>query len=204
MALYQKSKFYVGSCGEPIIFELFDKFKDVPLIGLEYLVEIIQGPNVDPTYECLLCKTTLESKDVISCVVSARHRLKYLEKFYSTAHKKFDLEPNIEKWEQLTFDFLESVSRKIEEKHGRLSVTVVTKADYDKQLFASRIEDGPHFRQSSELDFVFLPNVFKVSPFLYIPPEAGELFTEYFFFSFEIKMTFPFVRKKKGFCLFHS
>ena len=206
MALYQKSKFYVGSCGEPIIFELFDKFKDVPLIGLEYLVEIIQGPNVDPTYECLLCKTTLESKDVISCVVSARHRLKYLEKFYPTAHEKFDLEPNLEKWEQLTFDFLESVARKIEEKHGRLSVTVVTKADYDiqKQLFASRIEDGPHFRQSSELDFVFLPNVFNVSPFLYIPPEAGELLTEYFFFSFEIKMTFPFVRKKKGFCLFHS
>jgi hypothetical protein len=26
---------------EPIIFKLFDKFKDAPLIGLEYLVEII-------------------------------------------------------------------------------------------------------------------------------------------------------------------
>jgi hypothetical protein len=63
---------------EPIIFKLFDKFKDAPLLGLEYLVEIIHGPNVDPTYECLLCRTTLESKDVISCVVSARHRLKYL------------------------------------------------------------------------------------------------------------------------------
>ena len=204
MALYKKTKFYVGSCGEPIICELFNE--DVPLIGLEYLVEIIQGPNVDRTYECLLCKTTLESKDVISCVVSARHRLKYLEKFYSTAHQKFDLEPNLEKWEQLTFDFLESVARKIEEKHGRLSVTVVTKADYDiqKQLFASRIEDGPHFRQSTELDFSFLPNVFMVSPFLYVPPEAGELLTEYFFFSFEIKMTFSFARKKKGFCLFLS
>ena len=63
---------------EPIIFKLFDKFKDAPLIGLEYLVEIIHGPNVDPTYENLLTKTTLNAKDVISDVVSARHRLKYL------------------------------------------------------------------------------------------------------------------------------
>ena len=63
---------------EPIIFKLFDKFKDAPLIGLEYLVEIIPGPNVDPTYENLLTKTTLNAKDVISDVVSARHRLKYL------------------------------------------------------------------------------------------------------------------------------
>ena len=63
---------------EPIIFKLFDKFKDAPLIGLEYLVEIIHGPNVDPTYENLLTKNTLNAKDVISDVVSAKHRLKYL------------------------------------------------------------------------------------------------------------------------------
>ena len=175
MSLYQKSRFYVG-WDEPTIFKLFDKFKDVPLIGIEYLVEIIHEP--DRTYECLLCMTTLDSKDVISDVGSAKHRLKYLEKFYSTAHKKFDLEPNIENWQQLTFDFLESVARRIEEKHGRLSVTVVTKADYDKnkQLFVSTIEDGPHFRQSSELNFSFMPNVFEVSPFLYIPPEPGNYF----------------------------
>ena len=75
---------------EPIIFKLFDKFKDAPLLGLEYLVEIIQGPNVDPTYECLLCHTTLESKDVISCVVSARHRLKYLVSQTSVSYKTAD------------------------------------------------------------------------------------------------------------------
>lgn len=51
-------------------------------------------------------------------------------------------------WERPTFDFLESVAMRIEEKHGRLSVTVVTKADYDKnkEFFLSRVEDGPHFR----------------------------------------------------------
>lgn len=147
---------------EPIIFKLFDKFKDAPLIGLEYLVEIIHGPNVDPTYENLLTKTTLNAKDVISDVVSARHRLKYLEKFYPTARAKFAQVPNMDVWERATFDFLESVAMRIEEKHGRLSVTVVTKADYDqnKQFILNRIEEGPHFRQSHEQDFANLPDPF--------------------------------------------
>merc|ERR1712008_152563 len=102
------------------------------------------------------------SKDVISCVVSARHRLKYLEKFYSTARAKFAQVPNMDIWERPTFDFLESVAMRIEEKHGRLSVTVVTKADYDKnkEFLLSRIEDGPHFRQSPEQDFAGLPDPF--------------------------------------------
>ena len=77
---------------EPIIFKVFDKFKDAPLIGLEYIVEIIHGPNVDPTYECLLCKTSLKASDVISCVISAKHRLKYLvSHVYFMFHPHFEL-----------------------------------------------------------------------------------------------------------------
>ena len=170
------------------ISQILENFNDAPLIGLEYLVEIIHKPNVEPTYECLLCMATLETKDVISDVVTARHRLKYLEKFYPTAYSKFAHEPNMEIWEQLTFDFLETVARRIEEKHGRLPVTVVTKADYDKnslEFFVSRIDDGAHFKESRDLDFAYLPNVFNVSPFSYIPPESpslldGELLSMYF------------------------
>jgi len=147
---------------EPIIYKLFDNFKEAPLVGLEYLVEIINGPNVDPTYECLLCQTTLDAKEVISCICSAKHRLKYLEKFYATARAKFAQVPNMDIWERPTFDFLESVAMRIEEKHGRLSVTVVTKNDYDqnKEFILKRIEDGPHFRQSQEQDFANLPDPF--------------------------------------------
>lgn len=147
---------------EPVIFKLFDKFRDAPLIGLEYLVEIIHGPNVDPTYECLLCKRQLEAQSVISCVVSANHRLKYLEKFYPIARAKFAQVPNRDVWERPTFDFLESVAMRIEEKHGRLSVTNITKSDYDqnKEFILARIEDGQHFRQSPEQDFTNLPDPF--------------------------------------------
>ena len=63
---------------EPVIFKILDKFKEVPLIGLEYIVEVIHGPSTDPTYECLLCNTKFDSSGVVSDVVSAFHRLKYL------------------------------------------------------------------------------------------------------------------------------
>ena len=81
-------------------------------------------------------------------MVSAKHRLRYLEKFYPIANGKFAQVPNIDIWERATFDFLESVAERIEEKHGRLSVTVVTKSDYvmNKESILTKIEDGPHFK----------------------------------------------------------
>ena len=56
--------------------------------------------------------------------------------------------PNMEVWKTPTFDFLEGVAQKIEQKHGRLSVTNATKTDYDqnKEKILDRIESGPHFR----------------------------------------------------------
>ncbi len=51
-------------------------------------------------------------------------------------------------WERPTYDFLESVTMRIEEKHGRLAVTVVTADDFqrNKNEIIRKIEDGPHFR----------------------------------------------------------
>lgn len=147
---------------QPIIFKIFDKFDDAPLLGLEYLVEIIHGPNVDPSYECLLCRTKLAANDVISCVISAKHRLKYLEKFYPIAFGKFNQVPNMDVWKKPTFDFLEGVAMRIEQKHGRLSVTNATKIDFDqrKKEFIHNIEAGPHFKQAPDQDFSNLPDPF--------------------------------------------
>ena len=70
------------------------------------------------------------------------------ERYYPIARTKFAQVPNMDIWERPTFDFLESVAMRIEEKHGRLSVNVVTKADYDKnkERILNRVEDGPHFK----------------------------------------------------------
>lgn len=51
-------------------------------------------------------------------------------------------------WKKPTFDFLESVAMRIEQKHGRLSVTNATKIDFDqrKKEIIHDIEAGPHFK----------------------------------------------------------
>ena len=61
---------------------------------------------------------------------------------------KFSQVPNMDIWKTPTFDFLESVAMRIEQKHGRLSVTNATKMDYDKnkEKILKKIEDGPHFK----------------------------------------------------------
>ncbi len=56
--------------------------------------------------------------------------------------------PNTNVWERVTFDFLDSVASRIEGKNGRMTSTVVTKADFDvkKEQLYKRIDEGNHFR----------------------------------------------------------
>ena len=62
---------------EAAIQQMVDDFKEAPLIGIEFIVEILV-PNADPIYKCELCCTTLTAKTVISDLISSAHRLKYL------------------------------------------------------------------------------------------------------------------------------
>ena len=65
---------------------MLNKFQDAPLIGLEFLVEILHGPSsagpsggsTDPIYHCILCDKTFDAAGVISDVLSAEHRLAYM------------------------------------------------------------------------------------------------------------------------------
>merc|ERR1719150_572488 len=65
-------------------------------------------------------------------------------------------------WKKPTFDFLEGVAMRIEQKHGRLSVTNATKIDFDqrKKEIIHDIEAGPHFKQAPDQDFSNLPDPF--------------------------------------------
>ena len=68
----------VSSLCESVIKPKLDAYKELPLIGLEYLVEISGSRHEDPIFKCLLCKTTLNEETVISDFTSTDHRLEYL------------------------------------------------------------------------------------------------------------------------------
>jgi hypothetical protein len=62
---------------EPVLQRMLAKYKDAPVIGLEFVAEVLRE-NREPIYHCFLCNANLESTNVISDVISAEHRLKYL------------------------------------------------------------------------------------------------------------------------------
>ena len=62
---------------EPLIKETLDRFREAPLIGVEYIVEILI-PRNEPMYKCMICKNTFDAAGIVADLVSANHRLKYL------------------------------------------------------------------------------------------------------------------------------
>ena len=65
------------SPSEPLILDALTRFKEAPLIGLEYVVEILRSRS-EPIYKCMICRRTFESDELIADVISTTHRLGYL------------------------------------------------------------------------------------------------------------------------------
>ena len=55
-----------------------EEYRDAPLIGLEYLVEIQGSRHSDPVFKCLLCNKTFDEEGVIQDLTSPDHRYAYL------------------------------------------------------------------------------------------------------------------------------
>ena len=62
---------------EPAVLQLLERFKEAPLLGLEFIAEILR-PKKDPLYYCFLTSKELEVRDLVKCVTSAQRRLIYL------------------------------------------------------------------------------------------------------------------------------
>jgi hypothetical protein len=131
---------------EPAVKRLLDAFRDAPVIGAEFVVEIVR-PRDQPLYHCSLCDTNFDAAGIVSDLISAHHRVEYLAKYFPTASKMFAKVPNQSVWQRPTYDFLESVAMRIEEKSGRMVPKVVSgeenfKNNYEK--IKAEIENGEH------------------------------------------------------------
>jgi len=61
---------------------LLDKYRDAPLVGIEFIVEVAPaGAGIEadePAYHCFLCDRPTDAVGLIPCIISAEHRLAYL------------------------------------------------------------------------------------------------------------------------------
>ena len=68
----------------------------VPLLGLEYLVEVESHQGTRSPTLCLLCaKELLQPRDLASHCSSPTHRLQYLEAFFPVVRRKFARVPDL-------------------------------------------------------------------------------------------------------------
>lgn len=49
-----------------------------PLIGIEYVVELIDNKAKEPFYVCTLCDKRCDPRNILPQITSHRHRMKYL------------------------------------------------------------------------------------------------------------------------------
>ena len=136
-----------------------------PVIGLEYLVEVREeGYRTNPKTLCLLCSKDTQASSMVGHVLSASHRLKYLESFFPIAARKFAKVPNLGVWQKATFNHLESVIARIETKLGRLKPWIVVGTHFlniEMEAIRATVEAGQHFKEAVGLNFRTIPDPFE-------------------------------------------
>lgn len=60
-----------------------DKCKNMSLIGLEYILELMMCEGKEPSYTCVICEKRGDPRTIMDHLTSYKHRLKYLVSFYS-------------------------------------------------------------------------------------------------------------------------
>jgi len=146
-----------------VLTSLLPLYKAAPLVGLQFVVEVLAG-SAPPTYYCFLCKAELTLKELMFHLLSAEHRLSYLDKFFPTVRLKFAKVPNRRFWEIQTYEFLDSVVNRIECKFGRGKPFIVENSEMfeaEKSRMMAALDSGDHPRESAALNFVSLPDPFQ-------------------------------------------
>ncbi|XP_040163003.1 uncharacterized protein CG7065-like [Anopheles arabiensis] len=139
---------------------VLDGYRDGPLVGLEYIVELIDSANgADPVYSCVLCNLYNNNESGITThMIGMGHRFKFLEKHYPTVRKM--LSPyrnnNQENGGQVFFRVVQTVCEAIEDHHGRLTPQVYEAAEFERNRvkFGQQISFGTHFDERTGPKFV--------------------------------------------------
>jgi len=145
-----------------VLSSLLPLYKAAPLIGVQFIVEVLAGDE-DPEYHCLLCKFKSGPSELMFHLLSAEHRLCYLDKYFPSVRMKFSRVPNRRFWEIPTYEFLDSVINRIEFKFGRCTPFISENSEMfekNKSLIHKTIETSDYPRESEMLNFASLPDPF--------------------------------------------
>ncbi|XP_035900892.1 uncharacterized protein CG7065-like isoform X1 [Anopheles stephensi] len=139
---------------------VLDGYRDGPLVGLEYIIELTDSANgSEPFYSCILCNLHDNNESGITThMISLGHRFKFLEKHYPTVRKLLAPYRNAhqENGGQVFFRVVQTVCEAIEDHHGRLTPHVYDASDFNRNRvkYAQQISFGSHFDERTGPKFV--------------------------------------------------
>ena len=149
--------------GRPVVQDMLDQFSVSPLLGLEYLVEVLQQ-HLEPRYHCALCNYDTNMSDLISHLTSLNHILTFIKEFFPVAWARFSSIFDFSTWLKSDFDCLDVVVNKIAQVHGRKRPTLVASQDKLDEVVEKLLETNAYSARKTELDTFFHASMTPLEP----------------------------------------
>ncbi|KAL1465263.1 hypothetical protein WDU94_004846 [Cyamophila willieti] len=139
-----------------------DEHVEPALIGLEYLVEIVNEYEVvDPTkprvrvsYMCMLCEKKGTSFNIITHVGSPNHHINYFRRYFPNVFSPIDKFPKVIENKEGVGSIVRRIAAKIEKKYGRMKPRSVSNAQMmssdGKMAIMNEINTGQHLTEDAE------------------------------------------------------
>ncbi|XP_053997583.1 uncharacterized protein CG7065-like [Hylaeus anthracinus] len=144
-----------------------DRHRSSPLVGLEYLLELVDNDSCEPSYTCVLCDKRGDPRTVMAHITSYNHRITYLNRHFPTISRAITELPRTPNYKRGANEISVLVAKKIEERFGRLQPQLVDKNQFEKNKmqYIKRVYQDYHFRETPELTFMDVYDVRWVTDF---------------------------------------
>ena len=125
-----------------------DRHRSSPLVGLEYLLELVDSESTEPSYTCVLCDKRGDPRTVMAHITSYNHRITYLNRHFPTISRAIADLPRTINYKRGANEISALVARRIEQHFGRLQPQLVDKNSFEKNKvkIIKRIYQDYHFR----------------------------------------------------------
>lgn len=125
-----------------------DRHRSSPLVGLEYLLELVDNDSCEPSYTCVLCDKRGDPRTVMAHITSYNHRIAYLNRHFPTISRAITELPRTANYKRGANEISVLVAKKIEDHFGRLQPQLVDKAQFEKNKiqYIKRVYQDFHFR----------------------------------------------------------
>ncbi|CAG0903592.1 unnamed protein product [Darwinula stevensoni] len=135
-----------------IIQPFLEAFSYKPLVGLDYVLEMISDSG-ELLYNCLLCTRCASRNILTSHLMGSQHRLSYMKKCFPSLIDKFKKKPNT--WSEGMHSALEEVCARAEKYYGRTPVYQIQSRMLQENFTQIKmaIEDVPHYKETHKFNF---------------------------------------------------